>query len=358
MSKHEEQKHNLSLKLKDICRPYPPLEEKPPKVSQPISAFESHRKKTNVEEAKKASLAVVEEWDDVATITPKLNEPPEYQVKTCTAVVSFHEAYDHFRKIDMSQHLKNIQPFSERHGLSAVFNLFFGPPKLKPNLESERDIVFAIALCQLEWETPMHVRILQTIYKKLTGAKFDCPSNGNHWQDVGFQGTDPSTDVRGVGMLGILQFLHLVVSPPLEPLARDIYRIARSERQNFPLAVMSINLTKIALDSLRRGQLNKECNSQGNVIDVLNEFYAAVFCHIFLIWSHQQKTIADAGYILKDAERFCGHNVSKALRNLHLHLASYANGKSNAFEPLVKKAKRCTDEAGSELARGFHNVAS
>lgn len=58
-------------------------------------------------------------------------------------------------------------------------------------------------------------------------------------------------------MLGILQFLHLVASPPLEPLARDIYRVARSERQNFPLAVMSINLTKIALDSLRRGHLNK-----------------------------------------------------------------------------------------------------
>lgn len=52
MSKYEEQKHNLSLKLKDICRPYPPLETKPPKVPQPLTAFEFHRKKTNVEEAK------------------------------------------------------------------------------------------------------------------------------------------------------------------------------------------------------------------------------------------------------------------------------------------------------------------
>lgn len=52
MSKYEEQKHNLSLKLKDICRPYPPLETKPPKVPQPLTAFEFHRKKTDVEEAK------------------------------------------------------------------------------------------------------------------------------------------------------------------------------------------------------------------------------------------------------------------------------------------------------------------
>ena len=52
MSKYGDQKYNLSLKLKDVCRPYPPLEEKTSKASQPPSAFESHRKKTNVEEAK------------------------------------------------------------------------------------------------------------------------------------------------------------------------------------------------------------------------------------------------------------------------------------------------------------------
>lgn len=61
-----------------------------------------------------------------------------------------------------------------------------------------------------------------------------------------------------------------------------------------------------------------------------------------------------------DAERFCAHNVSKALRNLHVHLASYStltNGATSNFEPTVKKVRRCTDEAGSELARDFHNVA-
>jgi hypothetical protein len=34
----------------------------------------------------------------------------------------------------------------------------------------------------------MHLNVLQTIYKKLTGAKFDCPRFGPHWEQIGFQG--------------------------------------------------------------------------------------------------------------------------------------------------------------------------
>lgn len=50
------------------------------------------------------SLAVVEEWDDVVSITPKLNEPPDYPLKTCTPLVTFREAFDHFRNADLTQY--------------------------------------------------------------------------------------------------------------------------------------------------------------------------------------------------------------------------------------------------------------
>lgn len=34
----------------------------------------------------------------------------------------------------------------------------------------------------------IHVRSLQTIYRSLTGSRFDCPRYGNHWEEIGFQG--------------------------------------------------------------------------------------------------------------------------------------------------------------------------
>lgn len=34
----------------------------------------------------------------------------------------------------------------------------------------------------------VHMRVLQTIYKRLIGTRLDCPRYGSHWENVGFQG--------------------------------------------------------------------------------------------------------------------------------------------------------------------------
>lgn len=42
------------------------------------------------------------------------------------------------------------------------------------------------------------------------------PRYGPHWTALGFQGDDPATDLRGAGMLGLLQlfYLHQVCACP------------------------------------------------------------------------------------------------------------------------------------------------
>ena len=54
---------------------------------------------------------------------------------------------------------------------------------------------------------------------------------GSHWERIGFQGTDPSTDLRGVGLLGLVQPLFLLATPDTLPFAIDVYRISQSEAQ-------------------------------------------------------------------------------------------------------------------------------
>lgn len=34
----------------------------------------------------------------------------------------------------------------------------------------------------------VHMRVLQSIYKKLIGCRLDCPRYGSHWENIGFQG--------------------------------------------------------------------------------------------------------------------------------------------------------------------------
>ena len=46
-------------------------------------------------------------------------------------------------------------------------------------------------------ENPLHFDVLLSLYKLLTGSKLDCPRYGSHWEQIGFQGNDPATDLRG-----------------------------------------------------------------------------------------------------------------------------------------------------------------
>nr|CAD7432301.1 unnamed protein product [Timema monikensis] len=193
----------------------------------------------------------------------------------------------------------NTRTSVERRGLCTLFSCLLGPPNLHEQLLAERDLVFAIAQCKLDLEDCVHYRMLQTVYQRLTGTRLDCTCYGSHWQQIGFQGNDPGTDLRGVGMFGLLQLLYLASSPHLMPLARDIYRVSLDEQQNFPLAVLSLNMTRMALQTLRQGLLNRECNERQMVVEVLNEFYAAIFCHTLHLWTSQHKTIRDSGYVLK-----------------------------------------------------------
>jgi ELMO domain-containing protein len=80
-------------------------------------------------------------------------------------------------------------------------------------LSEERDVLFAIAKVKLDIQLAEHEIIIKTIYRSLTESP-SCRSIGSHWVDVGFQGNDPSTDVRGAGMLGVLHLLYFVTEYP------------------------------------------------------------------------------------------------------------------------------------------------
>lgn len=44
-------------------------------------------------------------------------------------------------------------------------------------------------------------------------------------------GSDPATDLRGTGFLGLMHTLYLVMDPETLPLARDIYRLSQHRTQ-------------------------------------------------------------------------------------------------------------------------------
>ncbi|XP_060043306.1 ELMO domain-containing protein 3 isoform X2 [Erinaceus europaeus] len=268
-------------------------------------------------------LRAQEEWETVDSVLPETGNHTSSEQPG--KLISFSEALQHFQTLDLSSFKKRIQPTIRRTGLAALRHRLFGPPKLHQGLHEERNLVLTIAQCGLDSQDPVHGRVLQTIYKKLTGSKFDCALHGDHWEDLGFQGANPATDLRGAGFLALLHLLYLVMDSKTLPMAQEIFRLSHHHIQQFPFCLMSVNITRIAIQALREDCLSRECNRQQKVVPVVNSFYAATFLRLAHVWRTQQKTISDSGFVLKDLEVLAKKCPRRLLKTLEVYLTGGAS---------------------------------
>lgn len=268
---------------------------------------------------------VEDEWDKVQTIEAGFvdeNDPKKKEnVVTNVPLLSYYEMSEHLGTQDFSGVKDKIRTTVEYHGFSKLKHFLFGPPKLHRDLHEERDRIFCIAASVLDNSDQIHVRSLQTIYRSLTGSRFDCPRYGNHWEEIGFQGRDPATDLRGVGLLGLVHLVYLLRDAKRQVLASEIYKLSLHPTQNFPFCVMSINLTRIALQALREGCLNKECNKQREVLPLMCDFYTGLYLQMYQVWKSQGKTITDSGFVLQHIETHGKKHPHAVLKNLEEYLA-------------------------------------
>lgn len=133
----------------------------------------------------------------------------------------------------------------------------------------ERDRVFCIAATPFDPDNDVFYKILQTVYATLVPSTHrDVSLIGGHWEAIGFQGTDPTTDLRGCGVLSLLQILYLVEN--YGELARRLHSLSQHSTRHFPLACALINVTLQCLVALRSGALYPECNKHSSVFAGIN----------------------------------------------------------------------------------------
>ena len=154
----------------------------------------------------------------------------------------------------------------------------------------------------------------------MTQSKFRCQRYGIHWEEIGFQGSDPATDLRGAGMLGLVNLFDFVTSPIAYQIALDILKLSRDVTQGFPMCALSMSLTVMAITFLRDGRLSKICNSRGMVFSVVNDVYKALFYRLYNIWKEQHKTIWDSSSVLQEVELNAKGNIPRLLNEFYTAL--------------------------------------
>ncbi len=213
----------------------------------------------------------------------------------------------------------------------------------------------------------IHARLLATVYRRLTraggkgsGETERVQAIGAHWDALGFQGTDPATDLnRSGGLLNLVHLLHFV-STEFETLQK-IHKLSHDARQHFPLAVASIHYTKLALDVflnnergdreltaahakliryVNRAYANNGPNSKAaksSVLDSLCRFQNSMLFGFWERWRYDQRTVAGGGF-----DRTYKEIVSQVRKNPVALIDS--------FDAYLRGVKAASSGAGLEFA--------
>ncbi|KAL6761766.1 ELMO/CED-12 family-domain-containing protein [Haematococcus lacustris] len=195
---------------------------------------------------------------------------------------------------------------------SLLTRLFcLGPKPLSQLLAEQQVRLLALARVPFSEEDPMHFRLLASIYANLTGKAGQQPARtGQHWAELGFQGMDPATDLRGCGILGLLQIAYLYEHHAAS--AGCLLRLAQSSSNEFPLAVVSLNVTKFVLQAVREGRLNSPASSLGSMVEAANRMYVGAMFWFYRTWRGGNKTMSQSGFVMKELEAQC-HSKAAAL---------------------------------------------
>jgi hypothetical protein len=152
---------------------------------------------------------------------------------------------------------------------------------LSDELANDVYTYLAIAKIQMNHEDEMHQKIFSEIYTRITDKPLE-NTIGNHWEDVGFLGADPNTELRGMGMLGAVMLLYIVTEH--RDFVREMYTYSKHPKYHFPLCMTLLHLAGASCQLLKDGHINGLCNSTNSIDAPLHVIYVALCREFFRIW--------------------------------------------------------------------------
>ena len=125
------------------------------------------------------------------------------------------------------------------------------------------------------------------------GGKEGDRASTSQWNEVGFQGKDPATDFRGMGLLGLIQLVYFAETYPEK--ARALLLESEHPRRWFPWAVTGVNVTSFVVELLveervldgRLVEVKEEGGREGGReggMKVVHEVYCQVWEEVGRAW--------------------------------------------------------------------------
>lgn len=124
------------------------------------------------------------------------------------------------------------------------------------------------------------------------------------WQEIGFQGDDPKTDFRGMGLLGLENLVYFAQEYPGP--ASHVLSHSHHPQYGYAFAVVGINLTSMAYHLLKDGSAKTHVYNVSRDLPsmkVFHQFYCYLFYEFDRFWIEAKpRNVMDFSYIKEKFE--------------------------------------------------------
>ncbi|NXN18240.1 ELMD2 protein, partial [Indicator maculatus] len=145
-----------------------------------------------------------------------------------------------------------------------------GYKKLYLNVENLRKVPY-------DSENKEHEEQLIQLWKLLMPHENLKARISKQWCDIGFQGDDPKTDFRGMGLLGLVNLVYF--SKHYTDEARQILSRSNHPKLGYSYAIVGINLTEMAYSLLKNGALKSHLYNMVSGLPQMEHFHQ-FYCYL------------------------------------------------------------------------------
>lgn len=170
-----------------------------------------------------------------------------------------------------------------RAGLMQVLNQVHSYEKLFSQIDCIRKEAYDSA-------NQKHEVLLQQLWDLLQPDRMLTDRISKDWGDIGFQGDDPKTDFRGMGLLGLVNLVYFAKEHNSHAL--QALQHSHHPKYGYSYAIVGINLTSMAYELMNNGLLrvhfyNNQDDSNFNLLH-FNEVYCFLFSEFDAFWMRSE----------------------------------------------------------------------
>jgi hypothetical protein len=196
---------------------------------------------------------------------------------------------------------------------------------------------------------PKHEEMLLRLWQLIFPNDALSSRVSDQWKILGFQGTDPASDFRGMGMLGLHNLIYFA-EKYTDTFRAIVKRNVDRGSRDYPAAVAGINITQLLFETLN---VNKPINFNGPVLPIFRilfdhpfafeEMYCTIFQVLDRTWDEMNASYMEFPKVIAAVKR----QISDSLQVNPTSLDNFCRG--SATPSLTGAVEK--DEEGDEHPR-------